>query len=159
MPSQSSRSPLPFEPKKKSKKGSQPTKSEVPPQNDSESAEYPRKIKQSRSSASIPEEVSQRMFRRMLVFSGLPTLVGVAIFFISYFLIVRDIVELPTYAVLLSTLGCFGLGVVGLSYGALSASWDEGRPGSWLGVEELRVNFPRLTGAWGNLRKSGSDDN
>ena len=102
------------------------------------------------SSTGIPEVVSQRMLRRMLVFSGMPTCLGVLTFFASYFLIVRGGVELPSYAVLLTTLGCFGLGVVGLTYGVLSASWDEDRPGNWLGLEEFKVNFGRMTSAWGS---------
>jgi hypothetical protein len=63
--------------------------------------------------------------------------------------VVNRVVELPSYFVLLATLGCFGLGVVGLTYGVLSASWDEGRPGNLLGLDEFKVNFGRMTSAWG----------
>lgn len=108
---------------------------------------------QKAAATAIPEVVSQRMLRRMLVFSGTPTFLGVAIFFVSYFLIVKGQVDLPSYAVLLTTLGCFGLGVVGLTYGVLSASWDEDRPGDWLGLEEFKVNFGRMTSAWGQKSK------
>jgi hypothetical protein len=86
----------------------------------------------------------------MVFFSGMPTVLGVAAFFGSYFLIVKGGIELPPYAVLLTTLGCFGLGVVGLTYGVLSASWDEDRVGGWLGLEEFKVNFGRMTSAWGS---------
>ena len=89
----------------------------------------------------------------MLVFSGTPTFFGVATFFVSYGLIVKGNVDLPPYAVLLVTLGCFGLGVVGLTYGVLSASWDEDRPGDWLGIAEFKVNFSRMTSAWGQKSK------
>jgi hypothetical protein len=89
----------------------------------------------------------------MLAFSGIPTGLGVLIFFVSYYLVVKTQVELPPYAVLLATLGCFGLGVVGLTYGVLSASWDEDRPGGWLGLGEFKVNFGRMTQAWGNRAK------
>ena len=41
-----------------------------------------------------------------------------------------------------------GIGVLGLSYGAISASWDEGRIGSWWGGEEFSKNFGHLSGAW-----------
>ncbi len=88
------------------------------------------------------------MLRRMLAFSGIPTLSGILTFFVSYYLVVNRVVELPSYFVLLVTLGCFGLGVVGLTYGVLSASWDEGRAGDWLGLEEFKVNFGRVTSAW-----------
>jgi hypothetical protein len=90
------------------------------------------------------------MLRRMLFFSGTPTVLGVAAFFVSYWLIVKGKIELPPYAVLLTTLGCFGLGVLGLTYGVLSASWDEDRVGGWLGLEEFKVNFGRMTSAWGS---------
>jgi hypothetical protein len=90
------------------------------------------------------------MLRRMLAFSGTPTALGVAVFFVSYFLIVKGGIELPSYAVLLTTLGCFGLGVVGLTYGVLSASWDEERPGGWLGLQEFKINFSRMSSAWGS---------
>ncbi|PSN08477.1 DUF3464 domain-containing protein [filamentous cyanobacterium CCT1] len=100
-------------------------------------------------SAAIPAEVSDRMLRRMLVFSGVPTASGVLTFVVSYYLVVNQVVELPSYFVLLVTLGCFGLGVIGLTYGVLSASWDEGRPGSLVGLDEFKVNFGRVTSAWG----------
>ncbi len=89
------------------------------------------------------------MLRRMLAFSGIPTGLGILTFFVSYYLVVNGVVDLPSYFVLLITLGCFGLGVVGLTYGVLSASWDEGRPGNWLGLDEFRTNFGRMTSAWG----------
>lgn len=107
------------------------------------------KLKKAKDSA-IPEVVSRRMLRRMVIFSGMPTCLGVSIFFVSYFLLINEVVELPSYFVLLATLGCFGLGVLGLSYGALSASWDEDRLGHWFGLGEFKVNFGRLTGAWGS---------
>ncbi|WOD41783.1 PAM68 family protein [Nodosilinea sp. E11] len=109
-----------------------------------------RAAKQSaRASTAIPEVVSNRMLRRMLAFSGVPTLTGILTFFVSYYLVVNRVVELPSYFVLLITLGCFGLGVVGLTYGVLSSSWDEDRPGSRLGLDEFKVNFGRMTSAWG----------
>ena len=146
---------LPFEPKSKSKS----KRSKYEDQAIS-SAGGPRSPKASSRLAStestrIPEVVSRRMLRRMLVFSGIPTFLGIVIFFASYLPIIRG-VELPKYAVLLSTLGCFGLGVMGLSYGALSASWDDSRSGGWFGVEEFRTNFRRLTSAWTNNQESSS---
>lgn len=116
-------------------------------------AEKKAQVQQRSAATAIPEVVSQRMLRRMLAFSGTPTLLGVATFFVSYGLIVKGDVDLPPYAVLLVTLGCFGLGVVGLTYGVLSASWDEDRPGDWLGLEEFKVNVGRMTNAWGQRSK------
>jgi hypothetical protein len=158
MASESSRKRLPFEPKKKRQgadkssveaassaknrsKKSEPSKAKA-------KSKTATKSRPATASTGIPEEVSKRMLRRMLTFSGVPTALGITVFFASYFLIIRDVVELPTYFVLLTTLGCFGLGVLGLSYGALSASWDEDRLGQWFGFDEFKTNFGRMTAAW-----------
>jgi hypothetical protein len=153
----SSRKRLPFEPKKKRQEAGKPSAEPVT----NSSSQKPGKSRDTKSqrtrakgsaasgsATGIPEVVSQRMLRRMLTFSGVPTALGVITFFVSYWLIVRDVVEFPPYFVLFATLGCFGLGVLGLSYGALSASWDETRTGNWLGLEEFKVNFGRMTEAW-----------
>ncbi|HEY9879761.1 MAG TPA: PAM68 family protein [Leptolyngbyaceae cyanobacterium] len=173
MPSDSSRNSLPFEPKASKRKKSVPdaVKKEKPNQRKASKAlqgkpELQKVEKKavvsststptsssSRPDASIPEVVSRRMLRRMIIFSGLPTALGVGIFFLSYFLLVNHIVEFPKYVVLMTTLACFGLGVLGLSYGALSASWDESRLGGWFGAAEFQVNFGRLTEAWRSSRK------
>ena len=47
-----------------------------------------------------------------------------------------------------------GLGVVGLSYGLLSASWDERSEGSLLGFEQFPDNFGRMQEAWKGARKA-----
>lgn len=95
----------------------------------------------------IPEAVSRRMLRRMAFFSGMPIALGVGIFFLSYYLLSRQIVEFAPVAVLLVTMGCFGLGVLGLTYGVLSASWDE-EPGGLIGVKEFKLNFGRAVESW-----------
>jgi uncharacterized membrane protein len=96
----------------------------------------------------IPEVVSQRMVRRMLVFCGVPSALGMLTFLMSYFLVTRQLFEVPTSAVVLVSMGFFGLGVLGLSYGVLSASWDEETPGSTIGWAEFTTNFGRMTEAW-----------
>jgi hypothetical protein len=156
MADESSRKRLPFEPggnRKADAPGSAAAKTsgKKPAKPKPTQAAQPQRASAKLTQGSgIPEAVSGRMLRRMITFSGVPTLMGVATFFVSYFLLVNQVLELPSYFVLLTTLGCFGLGVVGLSYGALSASWDEDRPGHWLGLEEFKVNFGRLTGSWGS---------
>lgn len=157
MAAESDQERLPFEPKGNKRKkpdkkapSSPAKKSSVAPQRSSSPGRKP----SDRPDTKIPEVVSQRMLKRMLAFSGIPTALGVAVFFVSYLLIVRQIVDLPNVAVLLTSMGCFGLGVVGLSYGALSTSWDEMRPGSLLGMDEFQVNFGRLTGAWRDTREN-----
>lgn len=97
-------------------------------------------------SGAIPKEVSDRMLRRMAVLSGGPVFLGVGIFFLAYYLKSREIVDFPPVAVLLVTMGCFGLGVLGLTYGVLSASWDT-EPGSLIGLSEFKLNFGRVMDA------------
>lgn len=92
------------------------------------------------------------MLRRILAFSGVPTGLGVAVFFLSYWLVSREIIPLPTSAVVLASMGCFGLGVLGLTYGLLSASWDEQQDGSLLGWDEFRLNGGRMITAWRESR-------
>ncbi len=98
------------------------------------------------NSGAIPEDVSRRMLRRMAVLSGAPVFLGVGVFFLAYYLQSRQIVEFPPIAVLLVTMGCFGLGVLGLTYGVLSASWDS-EPGSLVGLTEFKLNFGRVMDA------------
>ena len=101
----------------------------------------------------IPAAVSKRMLRRMAVLALSPIALGVGIFFLSYYLLSHEIVEFAPVVVLLTTMGCFGLGVVGLSYGMLSASWDEA-PGSLVGMDEFKLNLGRMRDAWKESRQS-----
>ncbi len=115
------------------------------------------KSSQTNASASgIPEVVSKRMVRRIALFSGIPTALGMTTFLVSYLIVTKGLVKLPTVAVLFLSLGFFGLGVLGLSYGALSASWDEDRLGGWLGWNEFKVNFQRTRESWRSNRQKTS---
>jgi hypothetical protein len=48
------------------------------------------------------------------------------------------------------------LGVVGLSYGVLSASWEDA-PGSLLGNEQIGVNISRLRSSLKAMRQNSAD--
>jgi Photosynthesis affected mutant 68 len=102
--------------------------------------------------ATVPEVVSRRMVRRMTFFSGFPTFLGMLTFLVSYFLVKQGGVNLPASAVLLVSLGFFGIGVLGLTYGILSTSWDEDAVGSLLGMEQFSLNFGRMRGSWKEAR-------
>ena len=95
------------------------------------------------SDGQIPKDVSRRMARRMAILSLSPIAVGVSLFFISYYVQSQGILTLAPVVTLLATMGCFGLGVLGLTYGMLSASWDE-EPGSLVGLDEFKLNFGRV---------------
>lgn len=151
---------LPFEPG--SKKKSEDNKPKQAPRISDKKREGSRSSNQrlNRQAASleetrIPDVVSQRMVRRMAIFSGLPSFMGMFTFIAAYFLISQNIYpDLPNYAVVATSLLFLGLGVVGLSYGLLSASWDERSEGSLLGFEQFPDNFGRMKEAWKGARKA-----
>ena len=103
----------------------------------------------------IPEAVSNRMARRIAIATGVPTLMGMGVFIGSYLLVTRHIAEVPTGVTLAASGGCFLLGVLGLSYGVLSASWEDA-PGSLLGNEQIGVNINRLRSSLKAMRKGNT---
>lgn len=102
----------------------------------------------------IPDGVSRRMVRRMAVFSGVPSVLGMLTFVVSYVVITQGIYDLPNAAVVGTSLTFLILGGLGLSYGLLSASWIEDEVGSLLGVEQFPTNFSRMREAWKGARKA-----
>ena len=149
---ESERSKLPFEPSKKRQK---PAKSISQPV--IKTPETPEKLQQqrrySKQEMAIPEVVSQRMIRRVAGFCGIPTALGISSLVVSYLLVTFAHIELPPIAVLLVNMGLFGLGVVGITYGVLSASWDEERSGTILGADEFSTNWGRMTEVWRDTQK------
>ena len=145
MPAPSSRDRLPFEGKSKKKKieKKSPVGSSEP-----NSSFVANKTKRKGQSGTIPEVVSQRMVKRMALFSGVPTGLGMFSFLAFYWIVSHDWLEIPTYVVLAVSLLLFWLGVLGLSYGVLSTSWEENQQGSWWGWQEFRLNFSRTVTAW-----------
>jgi Photosynthesis affected mutant 68 len=103
-----------------------------------------------RGSGYIPDVVSKRMIRRVLVFCGIPILMGMGIFLGSYWIIINHLFKVPNTVVLLTSMACLGLSVLGLSYGILSACWEEDSSikGSLLGWQEFKVNFGRMADAY-----------
>lgn len=134
---------LPFEPAKKRQKA--PKKRPAPVEVAEKSSKTNLATKEK---TGIPADVTQRMARRMALFAGIPTTLGMATFVASYFVVTQAWFPLPNIAVVMVSMGFFGLGVLGLSYGVLSASWDEGNPGSKLGWKEFTTNWGRMTEAW-----------
>jgi len=126
MPDQ--RSSLPFEPK-----GSK----QASGRNDVRSASS------SMRQEAIPRYVADRMARRVAVFTGLPTVAGMGVFVGSYLLITRGIADIAPGLTLATSGAFFLLGLVGLSFGVLSSSWDP-QPGTILGLENLKPNIQRM---------------
>ncbi|MEQ8755140.1 MAG: PAM68 family protein [Coleofasciculus sp. G1-WW12-02] len=155
MSDQPSRNPLPFEPSQKRKKKSKPQAKPVASKAEAKPKAKPDKPRASSSeSMAIPDQVSKRMVRRMALLCGIPTALGILSFVVSYLLVVNLEIKLPNVAVVLVSMGFFGLGVLGLSYGVLSASWEEDIPGTLLGWQEFTTNLGRLTSAWREAREA-----
>jgi len=145
----SDRNSLPFEPRRQRKQ--KPKRSTPAP---AASASSLASHKEAASLSAIPDAVSKRMVRRMALFCGTPSALAIASLFAFYWIVQHHWFALPPAAAQLTSLGLFGLGVLGLSYGLLSASWDEDRPGGWFGWQEFRLNFGRLTAAWREARQA-----
>ena len=105
-----------------------------------------------RVNQAIPEAVANRMMRRIAFATGLPTLLGMGVFIVSYVLVSRHWLAIPPSATLLASGACFLLGLVGLSYGVLSASWET-EPGSLWGQEQIPVNLSRMRDSLRALRQ------
>jgi hypothetical protein len=150
MSSKPLRERMAFEPRQKKKRANKqpPVASQKEPVKERSTAH------QKAASMAIPDAVSKRMVRRMAFFCGIPTALGMSSFFIFYWIVSNEWLKIPASAVGVTSLGLFGLGVLGLSYGILSASWDEDRVGSWFGWGEFKSNFGRMTTAWQAAREA-----
>jgi len=95
----------------------------------------------------IPKPVANRMARRVIFTTGVPTFLGMGVFVLSYIVIVKGIAEIPPSLTLTSSAICFFVGLLGLSYGILSASWEDS-PGSLLGLEHIGPNIKRMRSAF-----------
>ncbi|MDJ0674685.1 MAG: PAM68 family protein [Calothrix sp. MO_167.B42] len=160
MSAESEKNRFPFEPNKKRQKSAKTKAETVKNVNKSEKQSVDTKKvsgkqkKQSKKPAytkeqlAIPKVVSQRMMRRVAAFCGVPTLLGISTLIVSYLLLIYTEIKLPPISVLLLNLGFFGLGVLGITYGVLSASWEEDRAGGVMGWQEFNTNRERMVAAW-----------
>ena len=98
-------------------------------------------------STGIPKYVADRMAKRIFFTAGIPTLLGMSVFVISYIIVTRKIAEIPPSSTIAISALFFILGLGGLSYGILSASWDRA-PGSFLGLENIPLNIQRAKAAF-----------
>jgi Photosynthesis affected mutant 68 len=149
---ESERSRLPFEPNKKRQKPAK-TQSKPAAQPKESTKQADRKAPYTKEQMSIPQVVSQRMIRRVVGFCGVPTALGITTLVVSYLLAIYSDIQLPPIAVLLVNMGLFGLGVLGITYGVLSASWDEEKVGSFLGLGEFNTNWERMVAVWRETRQ------
>jgi hypothetical protein len=96
------------------------------------------------------------MVRRIAVATGTPTLLGMSVFVVSYLLVSRGVLDIPPGLTLVGSGAFFLVGLLGLSYGVLSASWEEAA-GTLLGLEQIGVNIGRVRASVRAMRQgSGS---
>ena len=100
-----------------------------------------------RSSSGIPKYVADRMARRIFFTAGIPTILGMSVFVVSYIIVTRNIAEIPPSSTIAISALFFLLGLAGLSFGILSASWDK-EPGSFFGIENIPMNIRRAKAAF-----------
>ena len=105
----------------------------------------------------IPKYVANRMARRIAFTTGIPTLSGMGVFIGSYFLISKGIAEISPTVTLISSALSFLVGLLGLSYGILSASWDF-NTGSFLGFENIKPNINRIKDAFKSIKTKTNND-
>ena len=100
-----------------------------------------------KQSNGIPKYVADRMARRILFTAGIPTIMGMSVFVVSYIVVTRNIAEIPPSSTIAISALFFLLGLGGLSFGILSASWDR-EPGSFFGIENIPMNIERAKAAF-----------
>ena len=100
----------------------------------------------SSNGSGIPKYVANRMAKRIAITTGLPTFSGMGVFVASYIVVSKGIADIPPALTLLVSAACFLVGLLGLSYGILSSSWEI-KDGSLLGLENIRPNIGRVRDA------------
>tara|TARA_B100000401_G_C52325476_1_gene493865 strand:+ start:139 stop:585 length:447 start_codon:yes stop_codon:yes gene_type:complete len=105
------------------------------------------KIPKKNYSTGIPKYVADRMARRIFFTAGIPTVLGMSVFVISYFIVTKNIAEIPPSSTIAISALFFLLGLGGLSFGILSASWDK-EPGTFFGIENISMNIKRAKDAF-----------
>ena len=98
-------------------------------------------------STGIPKYVADRMAKRIFFTAGIPTIMGMSVFVVSYIIVTRNIAEIPPSSTIAISALFFLIGLGGLSFGILSASWDE-KPGSFFGIENIPLNIQRAKAAF-----------
>jgi hypothetical protein len=95
------------------------------------------------SVGAVPEAVANRMITRIAAFFGIPVFGGLGIFVGAYVYSIKTDTVIPPNLIAYATQTPFVLGLIGITYGILSSSWDD-EPGSLLGFKEASTNFGRI---------------
>jgi hypothetical protein len=132
------------------RKGSQPSFPQPPRRPGDKNAS-----KKARSQA-IPEAVANRMARRIVIATGIPSVMGMGVFVGSYLLVSRQILDIAPGVTLAASGACFLLGLAGLSYGVLSSSWET-EAGTLHGFEQINLNISRIRESIKGLRRNDAN--
>ena len=111
-----------------------------------------------KSSSGIPKYVADRMARRIFFTAGIPTIMGMSVFVVSYIIVTKNIAEIPPSSTIAISALFFLLGLAGLSFGILSASWDK-EPGSFFGIENIPMNIQRAKAAFKPATQNFDENN
>ena len=106
----------------------------------------------------IPKYVADRMAKRIFFTAGIPTVLGMSVFVVSYIIVTRNIAEIPPSSTIAISALFFLLGLAGLSFGILSASWDKD-PGSFFGIENIPMNIQRAKAAFKPATQNFEENN
>ena len=120
--------------------------------------EYPKNIIQKPQKGGIPKYVADRMAKRIFFTAGIPTIMGMSVFVISYIIVTKNIAEIPPSSTIAISALFFLLGLAGLSFGILSASWDK-EPGSFFGIENIPMNIKRAKAAFKPATQNFEENN
>eukprot|EP00956_Cyclotella_meneghiniana_P009981 scaffold13782_cov78-Cyclotella_meneghiniana.AAC.7 len=96
------------------------------------------------SAAAIPERVAQRMGKRMLPFVGIPLFGSMASFVGFWYMAAYRDMEFQPAIVATVSFVFLAMGLLGITYSVLSASWDDDREGSTFGADEFSKNMESL---------------
>ena len=110
------------------------------------------------SSSGIPKYVADRMARRIFFTTGIPTIMGMSVFVVSYIIVTKNIAEIPPSSTIAISALFFLIGLAGLSFGILSASWDK-EPGSFFGIENIPLNIERAKAAFKPATQNFEENN
>lgn len=101
-------------------------------------------IRDDPTAAVIPEKVAMRMGKRMLPFVGIPLFGSMGAFVAFWYYATYKNVQFETGLVAITTIAFLVIGLVGITYSVMSASWDPDREGTGLGFGEFSNNFDSI---------------
>jgi len=101
-------------------------------------------VKDNPTAAVIPEKVASRMGKRLIPFVGIPLFGTMGVFIAFWYLAVYKGIQFETSLVAYSTIFALFIGLIGITYSVMSASWDPDEEGSKMGVDEFKSNVDNL---------------